>query len=272
MTTGLLPKFDHPPVVEVALSIQFEGLGVPGSVLAFYWETIHESFPYFEEQPQLSPISEDFGPPRPQEFSVELVDRPPSPRLWLISEDQSRLLQLQSDRIAYNWRRRDEEAPYPHYEAIRAELDHHWEGIRALVSKKGGGPLTPTWCEVAYVNVIRTGKNWTNHSQLAQVLRLSSEAAFSFLPAPDDQSATARFTLRSASGSPYGRLVAVAEPAFDSATLSPVLRLTLTARGFARGDGELGELGFLETARTWIVEGFADLTTEAMHEEWGRTQ
>ena len=41
-----------------------------------------------------------------------------TPRLWLMNEEESRLLQLQQDRLVVNWRKLPSDTPYPHYQSI----------------------------------------------------------------------------------------------------------------------------------------------------------
>jgi hypothetical protein len=48
--------------------------------------------------------------------------------------------------------------------------------------------------------------------------------------------------------------------------------LTLTVQGAPRGEGLDDALDFMDAARDHVVQSFAELTSESMHREWGRTQ
>ena len=67
-----------------------------------------------------------------------------------------------------------------------------------------------------------------------------------------------------------GRLHVALEPRFlaDGETL--IYRLSLTARGAPLGKGFLGVVKFFNLGREYVVRGFASVTTEKMHEKWGR--
>ena len=62
-----LPSYENPPVVEVALSVQFEGpqtLRTPE--LGLFWQGLRDRFPKLEEHPPLDSVIGQFGRlPRP---------------------------------------------------------------------------------------------------------------------------------------------------------------------------------------------------------------
>ncbi|HUE08033.1 MAG TPA: hypothetical protein VMP41_11445, partial [Acidimicrobiales bacterium] len=60
------------------------------------------------------------------------------------------------------------------------------------------------------------------------------------------------------------------QPAFQREDNQPVIALTLLARGAPRTTDATGVVEFLRLGHEWIVRGFADLTTAAMHDEWER--
>ena len=69
---------------------------------------------------------------------------------------------------------------------------------------------------------------------------------------------------------PLGRLHVSVEPRFQDE--HPFFRMSLTARGRPAGTDFDGVRRFLDVGREWIVKGFTDFTTEAMHKLWRRTQ
>lgn len=69
-----------------------------------------------EDQPELpSAIEEPGGPAPPPRF--EVMDRPRL-RTWFQSSDGTQLLQIQRNRIAYNWKRGPASEPYPSYDEV----------------------------------------------------------------------------------------------------------------------------------------------------------
>ena len=64
------------------------------------------------------PVVEVEGPA----VAFKVSEETETPRLWLMNEQGSQLLQLQQDRLVVNWRRLPSDIPYPHYESIREFL------------------------------------------------------------------------------------------------------------------------------------------------------
>jgi hypothetical protein len=97
--TSPLPSFRRPPVNEVVLSVAFDR--PPRLTVAhlgdFWHRFLRENLPEIEEQPPYHrPIEILGGPQSPPPMSVQLLDRPPSPRLWAKSLDGTKLVQLQT--------------------------------------------------------------------------------------------------------------------------------------------------------------------------------
>src|SRR6266446_2077137 len=113
MSRSDLPKFGNPPVVEVALSIMFETLpGYRAAHAGLFWQRIRDRFPVTEDVPELPPtVEEPSGaatfPPR-----LEIMERPRI-RTWFQSSDKTQLLQLQNNRVAYNWKKGSGDHHYP---------------------------------------------------------------------------------------------------------------------------------------------------------------
>ena len=270
-STADLPSFAEPPVVEVALSVQFSAPPWHAPQLGPFWELVREDFPRIEEHAPLAPLGEEFGAPRPAELRVELVDRPPAPRYWFLSRDGASLIQVQNDRFAHNWRKADESQPYPSYEGVR---DVFAARFRQFVNSVwGADPTTfkPNWCEITYVDHVLPNSHWSTHAELHRVLRLVAPASPSdFRPDPEDEQLTVRFVMRDSSGEPLGRLQISATPAYRRADHLPIYVLTFTARGLAHAETIEGALAFLDRGHEWIVRTFVDLTTEEMHSVWRR--
>jgi uncharacterized protein (TIGR04255 family) len=114
-----LPKFDHPPVIEAVLSIEF--VPIPGldnyrlSRLQGEWEA---EYPSIAEGPGVPPSPADsVGLPM---FNFRLEDGPR--RFRAVSTDGTSLVQTQSDRLILNWVKVDE-GTYPGYfDSLRTEF------------------------------------------------------------------------------------------------------------------------------------------------------
>jgi hypothetical protein len=123
---------------------------------------------------------------------------------------------------------------------------------------------------LTYVNSIRTDTNWSQHGQLHELLRpWSGELTEGFLDEPEDVQSNLRYVIPSASGDAMGRMYVAVQPAWTQ-DKDPIILMTLTARGTPDTPDIDGVRGFMGVAHEWIVRSFATLTTQKMHETWGR--
>ncbi len=268
------PDFSDPPVVEVALSVQFDSLNklrVPQ--LGLLWREFRDRFPVTEEHTPLDAVVERFGAPRVRKggVKIEMPESPPTPRCWFLNEAGTELIQVQHDRFVHNWRKAGTDAEYPRYERIRRTFEEELRRFDEFIACEQIGEFTPNQCEVTYVNHIVGGKGWQDHGDLGNVITVF-QRSFSdeFLEVPEDTVLRLRFLIPDEEGRPIGRLHAVLNPGYGSSDDQTLFVLNLTARGAPLGDGVDGVLRFLDLGREWVVRGFASLTTAAMHNEWGR--
>lgn len=112
-----LPDYKKPPVVEVAISIQFnplKELNVPK--LGALWLEFEKEFPETQDQPPLSPVFEVYGQIQPPRFEFRFEAAPPLSRCWFLNKAGTELIQVQQDRFILNWRKTTETAKYIRYE------------------------------------------------------------------------------------------------------------------------------------------------------------
>ncbi len=265
-----LPEFKNPPVTEVALSVQFEPRELSPENFVSLALRLHElGYVRIEQHPPLQPAIERFGPPRgPSRVVVELGS--PATRHWFISQDDTRLVQVQPDRLVLNWRKTGEGDKYPRFEQINREFAENLSRFSAFVTDKELGELVPNQVEVTYVNHVRLADEMTSGLHLADVVGIAgSNYADGFLPLAEDERAVARYVFER-DGKPAGRLHINAHTAIDLEHGQPIVVINLTARGSPISEDIAGVLGFMEMGREWIVRGFADVTTRDMHKMWER--
>ena len=133
-----LPDYKRPPLVEVALAVQFAELQGYRTIHAgLLWaETFRKAYPRVIEQPQLDPIFEVFGPhARAAQWQIRQMPGPPVPRLWFMNEQETELVQIQANWFARNWRKVGEGEDYPRYEKLRERFFAELEEIDAAFRK-----------------------------------------------------------------------------------------------------------------------------------------
>jgi len=269
-----LPDFDNPPVVEVALSAQFETLSkLRTPQFGLLWREFRERFPITEDHAPLNAVIERFGGPKTAKVQTrfEMFQSPPAPRCWFLNKVGTELVQVQQDRIIHNWRKAVTNAEYPRYEHVRKAFKSELERFRAFLEREQLGDLNPNQCEITYVNHIVAGQGWKNHAELGEVLTVfEPRYTDEFLSLPEDVHIKLSHLMVDSAGEPLGRLHVQVEPVFRRDDDRPMWLLNLTARGRPDGEGIDGVLRFLDIGREWVVRGFASVTTEKMHKIWGR--
>ena len=266
-----LPSFRKPPVVEVAIAAQFDGIpGLTGPHMGLLWQRFRESFPKLQVHPALDPRLEQAGRDPGKMLTVTL-DTVPAPRAWFIGSNEVHLVQVQQDRFVFNWRRIQGQ-DYPRYEHVKASFRENFAIFqRFLADEQLGAPRLNQW-ELTYVNRIPAGEGWHRHGELGSVVPLlDSSAECGFLPEPEDIALRVRYRI-TAGVDAISRLYVEANPGFDPTSGKSFIALTLTARG-GLAQSTADALGSrLDVGREWIVRGFAEVTSKTMHRHWEREE
>lgn len=277
----LLPKFRRPPVTEVAVGVQFAAPGFLPTHYGALHERLKHDFPNVEVLPPIPPVFEVLPASPPQNHPGAhppiamgvpgMSIGPPWPRVLLISADDCSLIQVQSDRLYFNWRQRPQQE-YLHYRHVRDGFSRAYSTFEALAADQGFSPIVPTQCEVLYVNPLPVSVTGADPSSPEKVFRVWNPGMGKEWGEPlDDLSFNARYPLRDAAGERFGRLTA-SMSTLPGAENAPLMRLELVARGLPRGPGRDGILAFHDSGHEAIIRCFAAITTQDMHNRWGREQ
>jgi uncharacterized protein (TIGR04255 family) len=263
-----LPRFENPPVVEVALSVQFDRLNLSMAQLGLVWQKFRDRFPVVQEKPEIDSVIESFGPRKKVASDVRFEVRAVSaPRLWFVDKSGNELIQVQRNRFVRNWRKTPGTPEYPSYDRLREDFVADWERFEVFVTDECNATLVPNQCEVSYVNSVENA----NPGQLKGVLALMSGACSdAYLDDPEDTELTLRYQLKNKSEPPWGRLHITAASAIRATDEQPVVRLSLTARGAPPTQDTAGVMKALDAGHESVVRGFASITTPEMHDVWKR--
>jgi uncharacterized protein (TIGR04255 family) len=269
-----LPEYERPPVVEVAISLQFkplETLRVPH--FGMLWSLLRQNgFTKTEEHGQIEPAFEDFeslGQSHPGVKFQTFDDAPPAPRVWFLNDTETELFQFQRDRLITNWKQGATTEPYPRYRAIIGRFKLALETFQSFLNAEKLGPLVPTQCEITYVNHIPVRPaDIGNPEQI--VSTWARKYTDDYLSQPEDVRFFARYRMNNNDGTPAGRLNVSLQPATRSSDRSPLYVLTLTGRGAPPHQDLNSVFVLFDTQHEWIVRGFTSLTTPEMHLTWKR--
>lgn len=260
-----LPDYDDPPVNEVVIGIQFDRTAMTGAHVGLFWEGLRDEFPKASEQPPLEPKIEPLQPRRFSAPIFEFVSWRGS-RYWLISEDDVQLIQVQADRLLYNWRRGPNNAAYPHFETLQ---ERFWS-----IAKKWSNFLEQreqvlklTQWEVTYINHIPTPNG---QPSLTGALSFWGEELDHALGGTAEASRMEAQRILTEDGSPWARMYISVVTGIRPDEV-PLIAFELTVRGPAEGE-KVWEAtqDRVFRARRQIVTAFDTLTTPAMHALWGK--
>jgi uncharacterized protein (TIGR04255 family) len=264
-----LPDYGRPPIDEVAITAQFLPIeGFQDAHIGLYWQQVQDEYPRAESQPRIEGPIEVLTPnwSPPIQFQIPLGVAP-QVRTWLISSDDSFLIQIQNNRFAYNWRKRGND--YPHFDSIcRAFLDR-FEGFRQFLQNQQLPNPAIQQIEVTYINWI-VDLTMPEFFRPAAVTELTAPG----IGQPEDQNWAARYLVHREAG-PFARLYVQCQPAIRASPppVGPGSQLAVVFRApISETLDDDGLASYLGEGRNAIVRAFTDLTTEAAHRTWDRIQ
>jgi uncharacterized protein (TIGR04255 family) len=265
-----LPRFRKPPVSEVAVGVQFPAALNPVH-LGLYYQRVKARFPKLQTHPAIPPSFETFGGAPIMAFNVQMPLF--QPRMWFLSEDENSLIQLQSDRLLFNWRGGVGRPPYPHFEAVYSQFVMAFDELETLAKAEGIPGIAVNQCEVTYVNPLPSSSTKVPMSEPDKIFNIWTNArGADWKEPPEDLSFTVRYRLNDGEGKPIGRLTVALSSLISIPQMSPGFQLQMTARGVPKGKGREGVAAFHENGRQAIVRCFAGITTPEMHKLWERFQ
>lgn len=275
----------RPPVNEVVISASFEPqVALDGPRLMVGLSDILAEFPDVIEMPpyematELPTDEQVLQPPVPR---IQFISAPKMQRrLWFTKTDEPALLvQTQSNYLALNWRRQDEEVEYPGFEDLLDRFSYYLSVVEAACIRSGGQRLALSQIEITYINILKPDGVWGSFRDINQVVAVQVSDMEKF---EHFNLGYAQAIEDSESGAFLGRVhVAVstgyqpkiiAENELHPLSLrdmSPVLNLSITARS-----GKLSELvdtisPRFELAHSAVDRAFRKITTEAARQNWG---
>jgi uncharacterized protein (TIGR04255 family) len=261
-------KFTHPPVIETVLSVQFAP--IPDFTAAhagrFFEGWLTKELPEWRnaklsEGSKIPDIAEPFGGPEFTRPVLQLMPVGNEPdRIMIARED--RMIQLQDNRIAYNWRKAT--AGYPSYGKLRPEFDRILSVFSRFLEDVGLKRIAPNHWEVIYVNHVHLGNLWGGVSEWGKVFPSL------YIP-PVPPSVTTFETLagnwRYRLKKDQGRLI-VSLNHGKTSEHKEVIILHLTARGpIDESRGFTAHEG-LQLGHDAIVGAFYMMTSKLAHNEW----
>lgn len=271
------PDFIRPPVVEVALSVQFAPLrAMTTAHVARYWAAVQDRFPDWTEAHPIEPVVELFGAPQVAlpRFALSVEGGLPPHRALFQDANGAELVQVQRDRFVRNWRRHTTDEPgYPRYPALRQKFQADLEHFFGFATEHHLGVPEINQCEITYVNHLPAGEGWERQGEVDRVMAMFARRAFDdVLPEPENVKATFRYVFAWPDDQePAGRLHVRISPMHRWSDGANLIAVTLTARGRPRGTDGPAVLRWMDVGHGFLVNAFASMTRPEMHNVWGRS-
>jgi uncharacterized protein (TIGR04255 family) len=271
MNSFLSPDYPNAPLIEVALSAQFQPLPQYTTAHAgAFWQLVKDEFPLAQENPPLPIVNEFFGGNRPNmdviDFGVNFGF--PSTRMWFVSADGSLLIQIQRNRFVFNWRKTDQESRYPRYEFVRENFIRYFELFKKFITESSLGNINVDLFEAHYVN------QWPLESDktFGQVIGGWLELAPPNVASLEMEQATisVQYLVKSDQNQPIGRMHVNVVPILAMNGQYGV-NLELICRVIPLDLGDKLEFAPLDLAREKIVTTFTQITSDSAQQFWRGT-
>lgn len=266
------PKFDNPPVVETALSVQFASLPrYTGAHAGWFWkeylnklEDTSKEWSQVVEVPQLPDKFERFGDEDVWIVpSVRVLPGMQSPRTQIVRSDGERLIQVQNSRFILNWKK--QAGDYPSFEILVPEFRTMLHAFESFAAEAHFGTLAYNQWEVVYVDQFKKGEMWESARDWSKIFPGLSMPPVSInqVPSTKDETMSAdwRFSLAGQRGRLYISLRQVRVPPSDE-----VLNVTFVARGPVTAS-QSWEQGF-DIGHDAITAVFLSITSAQVQESW----
>lgn len=251
------------------MGVQFEPMPqMRQGHVGLFWAEIYDQYPNARDLEPLEPAVEALDGEMPV-FTFQISDAPPLHRAWFISEDQTRLVQVQSDRLIHNWRQVQTE-PYPRFETLYDAFAERFQQFETVLIRAGVPRPACQQVEVTYINWVGTGT-------LADFLLPAQHHPLGLqgIADADEEGLSLRFPVAE-EGRQIGRLHVQARNAVRGSPGQPpeqgfLVSLTFRAPLPPPGEGsDVEELMY--RGRNAIVRVFTALTRPNWHDTWERTK
>lgn len=147
------PRFEHPPVVETAMGIEFAPIpGLTSYMLARLQESWAAEYSNIQDVPG-APPSQLVQPVAQPMFQINFGNV--GPRLWAQNPSTGALVQTQADRLVLNWRADGPGRTYPGYEVLREEYERLWRLFTTFLARNSLTQPSPVFGQYIYVNAVQ---------------------------------------------------------------------------------------------------------------------
>lgn len=259
--TEALPKFSNPPVTEMVLGVEFAPISNwKVTHFGLFWQLIRDEYPDVEVQHPLPEQREKFGQQQQSTFTLDLSFQPQQ-RCWFSDESQTWLIQIQNSRFITNWKAGV--GGYPGHDVVIGKFSSEWNRFIKFIKTENLQDPNPLQAEVTYINHIEDGGDFENIFSAWRGIKTGG-----FLPNPESITVNTVFVIPEN----RGRLYVSTTPVIRHSDMKLITQLSVTAKVLVASNSEDDMVEAIGLAHEWGVKGFKEITTEKMHEIWGKVK
>ncbi len=241
--------FSNPPISEVVCGVEFNAPNFSTVHFGQYWQKIAGRYPQYFDVPPVG------------EFTI-ISGLPSLRRVWFKSPETNELIQLQSDRFFYNWRREDIKEPYPRFDTIYQNFIKEWEIFNQWWSESTSSPIFNVRYELTYLNQLDNSFGWSSTEDNHKIFTFKGREWNGFLSAPNVHVSNLQFILPEN----IGILFVNTNQGIKAIDQTPITTFELLLRS---NDSNIDTSVWFTKAHEYIVKGFLDLTKRSIQTEWG---
>lgn len=267
VNTRQLPSYDQPPVSEVVCSVLFDSIeALLTPHIGLLWQRFQPEYPFCSDVAPIVPKVEVFNN-QITEPQLELSDIPPLPRVWFISSDETKIVQIQRDMLIHNWRKVSSDSEYPRYGNLIKGFQEHLMHFNTFLQEADLTQVHIQQYELSYVNQISQGDAWETIEDIGKIFPdfKWQKSSSRFLPKPHHINWSTSFDLPKEFGRLHISIMTV------DVNDHPTILFQLTVRGIGSYNSVDSMQAWFDLAHEWIVQAFSDLTDEKIQENiWKR--
>ena len=157
--------FYKPPIEEVIVGAYFaQPIPLRSEYVGLFWSEVRKDLPGIQQQAELLP---PFG--LTPAFFIAPGELYPMPRFFLVSEDESILVQIQKNAFLLNWRKRN--AEYPRFHTVKKRFDMYYAALVDFVYRELRTEMPPIQStELTYANVVDECLHWSGARDTSNVI------------------------------------------------------------------------------------------------------
>ena len=270
---GPMPEYEKPPVIETVLGVQFDRVAVlTNAHLGAFWNSLgSKDWPSVSDAPPLLPQFEEFAKEVRWSKGAQLRFTPSSSiRVQIRNSDENRMIQLQNNRLHFNWLGKGGDV-YPRFQRMRLEFADVLNRFEQFVIALDAGPIRYKQWEVTYVNQIPKGTVWNSPADWPFFRPLGTIPSFPGIIQGESFNGEWHFVIPERKGRLHVEWQHGLEVDEDNDRECEFVRLTLTARGPLPREQISSEavIAGLNLGHEAIVRSFSNLMSEDANRYWG---